>query len=211
MKRGRPGSDKGAGFTLIEMAVTLLILTLLIGRFALPMAAEREARTSKLAAEEMLAIRAALLGFAALRGVLPCPDVTGDGLASASCDGASAEGGLPFVTLGLAEGRDPWGRPWRYRVDRHFANPGAPIRLDTDFSDPMQVQNRHGEKLTTAEEAPVFVLMSLGANGRADGKNAVQDGQYQYGAPDREFDDQVLWLSRPTLFFHLLAAGRGKQ
>jgi hypothetical protein len=115
---------------------------------------------------------------------------------------------LPYKTLGLARGDDPWGRSWRYRVDRRFADPGAPIRFDTAFADALQIYNLYDEKLSTDEERPVFILMSAGSNGRLDGENATSGNRYQSGAPGRDFDDLVFWLSRPTLFHTLLMAGR---
>ncbi|MCL2021374.1 MAG: type II secretion system GspH family protein [Betaproteobacteria bacterium] len=193
------------GFTLLELAIVLFVLTLLVGRFALPLAAQREARQVKQAEAEMLEIRAALLGYAVLYGHLPCPDVSGDGEAGANC-ATGGEGGLPYKTLGLARGNDPWGKNWRYRVDRNFAN--SPIRFDTTFADSLQINNLYGDKLSTDEERPVFILLSAGPNGRLDGDNATTSNRYQSGAPTRDFDDLVFWLSRPILFHHLLMAGR---
>jgi hypothetical protein len=106
----------------------------------------------------------------------------------------------------LAQGNDPWGRSWRYRVDRNFAN--APINFATSFADGLQLYNLYGEKLSTDEERPVFILLSAGANGRLDGDNALTNNRYQTGVPERDFDDLVLWLSRPILFHHLIMAGR---
>ncbi|MCL2075038.1 MAG: type II secretion system GspH family protein [Betaproteobacteria bacterium] len=194
-----------SGFTLLELAIVLFVLTLLVGRFALPLAAQREARQVRQAEAEMMEIRAALLGYAVLYGHLPCPDVNGGGEAGANC-ATGGEGGLPYKTLGLARGDDPWGKSWRYRVDRNFAN--IPIRFDTAFADSLQIYNLYNEKLSTDEERPVFILISAGPNGRLDGDNAVASDRYQSGAPAKDFDDLVFWLSRPVLFHHLLMAGR---
>jgi len=201
----RLSSRSSSGFTLLELAIVLLVLTLLLGRFALPLAAQREARQVREAEAKMLEIRAALLGHAVLYGYLPCPDLNGAGLAAANC-AANGEGDLPYKTLGLTSGDDPWGRSWRYRVDRNFAN--QPIRFATPFADGLQIYNRYGEKLSTDEERPIFILMSAGPNGRLDGDNALASNRYQTGTPEREFDDLIFWLSRPTLFHHLIMAGR---
>jgi prepilin-type N-terminal cleavage/methylation domain-containing protein len=194
-----------SGFTLLEMTVVLVILALLLGRFALPLAGQREARQWRQAETEMVGIRAALLGYAALHGHLPCPDSSGDGIASTSC---TAEGHLPFKTLGLAQGRDPWGQEWRYRVDRNFTNPAAPIALNTGFADDLQIFNLQNEKLTTEDERPVVIFFSLGANARPDGDNALTSNRYQSAPPAPDFDDTLTWLARPTLLNHLIAAGR---
>ncbi|MDR2637491.1 MAG: type II secretion system GspH family protein [Zoogloeaceae bacterium] len=198
------------GFTLLELAIVLFILTLLVGRFALPLAGQREVQKWRQAEAEMAEIRAALLGYAALHGYLPCPDTGGDGLAAAGCASSGVEGRLPFKTLGLMRGSDPWGQSWRYRVDRRFADPAAPIALDTLFADALQVFNLQGEKLTTDDERPVFILVSPGANAHPDGDNAVAGDRYQSGPPTADFDDVLTWLARPALLNHLIAAGRGR-
>jgi hypothetical protein len=193
------------------MAIVLFILTLLIGRFVLPLAAQRETRQWQQVAEEGARIQAALMGYAVLHGVLPCPDMAVSGadagVAPSSCPGAG-EGWLPHKTLGLVTGEDPWGRRWRYRADSHFANPSAIITLSLGFADSLQVSNLEGEKLTTEEERPVAVFFSYGPNGQADGQNAVANGSYQFAPPAADFDDALFWLARPLLFHHLVTADR---
>jgi prepilin-type N-terminal cleavage/methylation domain-containing protein len=221
MRLNAPSSGSASsGFTLLEMAVVLLILALLLGSLILPLAAQREIRQWQTATTALVNLQSVLLGYAALHGHLPCPDLTNDssqaayGVALDNCATAPVgEGFLPFKSLGLENGLDPWGRRWRYRVDRKFASASAPITLETDFSgtDRLSILNLQGEKLTTNEERPVVILYSLGSNGRADGDNAyfeASDGRYQSGPPTPEFDDVMFWLARPVLIHSLLAAGR---
>ncbi|MDR2366108.1 MAG: prepilin-type N-terminal cleavage/methylation domain-containing protein [Zoogloeaceae bacterium] len=215
-----PSGNAPSGFTLLELALVLFILALLLGSIILPLAAQREIRQWQEATNALTNIQSALLGYAALHDHLPCPDMTDDssrpayGVAPDDCAAAPAgEGFLPFKSLGLENGLDPWGRRWRYRVDRKFADASAPITLETDFSgaDRLLVLNLQGEKLTTSEERPVAILYSLGANGKADGDNAyfeASDGRYQSGTPTPEFDDIMIWLARPVLARSLLIAGR---
>ncbi|MDR0735877.1 MAG: prepilin-type N-terminal cleavage/methylation domain-containing protein [Zoogloeaceae bacterium] len=201
------------GFTLLEMAVVLLILALLLGGLILPLAAQREARQWRAAAQELAEIQAALLGYAVLHGHLPCPDVSGDGVAADSCVAPSAhENLLPFKSLGLNDGNDPWGARWRYRADAAFANALSPIALSTGFSSArLKVVNLQGEMLNTDKECAIAIIYSLGPNGKADGRNALfaaSDARYQSGPPTPEFDDTLVWLARPALFARLAAAGR---
>lgn len=55
---------------------------------------------------------------------LPCPDQNGDGLADSSCGSASAEGWLPWMTLGLPPLRDASGNCLRYAISAAY-QPGA--------------------------------------------------------------------------------------
>jgi type II secretory pathway pseudopilin PulG len=213
-------ASASAGFTLLELALALFIFALLLGSLILPLAAQREIRQWRAATEALADIQSALLGYAALHGHLPCPDAMAEssrpahGIAPDTCTAAPVgEGFLPFKSLGLENGLDPWGRRWRYRVDRKFASASAPITLETDFSgaDRLFIVNLQGEKLTTDEERPVVIIYSLGANGKADGDNArfeANDGRYQSGTPTPEFDDVMLWFARPVLIRNLIAAGR---
>ena len=67
--RGKPGR----GFTLIEIAVTLFIVTLLIGSILVPLQTQVEIRKIEETQRLLEQAREALLGYAASRGYLPCP------------------------------------------------------------------------------------------------------------------------------------------
>lgn len=61
------------GFSLVELAVVFLIVSLLIGGMLLPLAAQQDV-SSRLTTEKSLSdIREALIGFAIVNGRLPCP------------------------------------------------------------------------------------------------------------------------------------------
>ncbi|GHT96466.1 hypothetical protein AGMMS49545_21500 [Betaproteobacteria bacterium] len=208
------------GFSLLELAIVLFILSLTLGGLIMPLAAQHEARQWRAAEHELADIHAALLGYTVLHGHLPCPDwesdasKTGYGVAVEQCTtAATGEGFLPFKSLGLENGRDPWGNRFRYRVDRKFADAAAPIALNTDFSseDHLKIVNLQNEALTTEGERPVALVYSIGKNGKPDGDNAsfeTANGRYQSDAPTPTFDDQMFWLARPTLMNRLVAAGR---
>ncbi|MDR0674591.1 MAG: prepilin-type N-terminal cleavage/methylation domain-containing protein [Zoogloeaceae bacterium] len=193
------------GFTLLELAVVLLILALLLGGLILPLAAQREARQWRAAQQGLAEIQAALLGYAVLYGHLPCPDAIGDGVAADSCAAPPAhETLLPFKSLGLNDGNDPWGARWRYRVDAAFASAENPVALSTGFSAArLKVVNLQDETLNTDKEYAIAIVHGFGPNGKADGQNALfsaSDARYQSGPPTPEFDDAVVWLARPALF-----------
>lgn len=217
----RPHLLAAAGFTLVEMAVVLLIVALLAGGLLMPLSAQMDLRREAEARKALTEIREALLGFAAVNGRLPCPSTEPDP-ANANYgveDGAACatEGFLPWKQLGVAE-IDPWGTPrssaaqartgaWRYRVDHNFA--ANLIRMNTGFTDNLSIRDAAGNGLTTTSEYAVAVVFSTGPNLAADGANAWPvDNVYQAGERSPSFDDTLIWLGRPILVSRLVAVGR---
>lgn len=218
---------RALGFSLIELAVVLCIVGILAGGLLLPLSAQVEQKRMRDTQRGLEEIRDALLGYALINGNLPCPTSVSDpadanyGLAASQCSNApSAEGYLPWKTLGISE-TDAWGIKrhatgdawlgyWRYRVDRNFA--GATIALGTNFSaDALTLRDNSGTTLTATTERPIAIVYSTGKNLTPDGHNAsfeASGGIYQSDAPSPGFDDQTIWLSRPQLYSRLVAAGR---
>ena len=89
------------GFTLIEMAVVLVILGLLLGGMLLPISAQMDMEGRRKTASSLEEIKEALIGFAVINGRLPCPaSNTSNGLEdSGMCD--SYNGYLPAATIGI--------------------------------------------------------------------------------------------------------------
>ncbi|MEO8600438.1 MAG: prepilin-type N-terminal cleavage/methylation domain-containing protein, partial [bacterium] len=118
------------GFTLIEMAMVLMIVGLLLGGMLVPLSAQMDQRNSTDTQKQLAEIKEALIGYALANGQLPCPanptDVTGvtatAGIArTPPCTGASSTGVLPWATLGVNE-TDAWGNRFTYRVTSDFAD-----------------------------------------------------------------------------------------
>lgn len=165
------GSLPATGFTIIELAIVLFVLTLLLGGVLTPLGQQIAERQSSETRRAMDAARTALVGYAlghqanAGIGHLPCPDMRGAGIAGIPNDGqedrdadggcATQEGNLPWITLGLAEG-DAWGNRLGYAVTAAWSRPHAlsahPIQVcaDTRCEHPM---------------AAAAVLISHGRNG----------------------------------------------
>jgi len=116
-------SSHTEGFTLIEVMVVLVILTVMLSGLALPIAAQLQMRRQEEARRQMDEAKEVLLGFAVAHARLPCPAAAGsNGLESFAPGGDATNGScsnfydgfLPGATLGLApldaEGfvRDPW-------------------------------------------------------------------------------------------------------
>jgi type II secretory pathway pseudopilin PulG len=65
--------NRGAGFTLIEIAVAIFIITLLLGSILVPLTTQVENRNYDNTQRILDQAREALLGFAAANGYFPCP------------------------------------------------------------------------------------------------------------------------------------------
>ncbi len=118
------------GFTLIEMAIVLVIVTILIGGLAMPLSAQIQARRIAETRADMNAIREVIIGYAmrqpAGKPYLPCPD---DGTGANEGDEGNRDAGrclhtrgkLPWRTLGVGNA-DAWGNRYTYAVTRDFTN-----------------------------------------------------------------------------------------
>jgi prepilin-type N-terminal cleavage/methylation domain-containing protein len=104
------------GFTLIEFAIGMFLMSVLLSAILTPLTAQIEQRKVNETQSSLAQITDALMGFATAHGYLPCPDRTSgpganDGiedLNAGTTNCAVAEGNLPWVTLGIG-GTDAWG------------------------------------------------------------------------------------------------------
>ena len=132
------GTLRQRGFSLLEMAVVLVIVGLLLGgllgNLGTLQARQREERTQR----QLDEIREALIMFAVVNRRLPCPaaPATADSVAGAGLERAptllgctgGAVGVLPWATLGLPQ-TDAWGRRFTYRVTPALARIAPAISL----------------------------------------------------------------------------------
>ncbi len=132
------------GFTLVEIAIVLLIVTILLGYTVALFPRQQELKQYRAVNQEMEQIIAAIIGFAQVNGRLPCPAIPNsagneDGGGAANCNN-NYGGFVPVNTLGI-QGRlnadslllDPWGNPYRYYVsDSDIVAAGGTVGVD-DF------------------------------------------------------------------------------
>lgn len=141
------------GFTLIELAIVLFVISLLLGGVLTPLGQQIAEHQNRETRRTMENARIALVGYALSHpgnsgmGHLPCPDMrtagpvgeANDGQEDRKVDGgcATQAGNLPWVTLGLAEG-DAWGNRLGYAVAANWSWSGTPA--DTPIEDtPIQI------------------------------------------------------------------------
>ena len=221
------------GFTLVEMAIVLVIVGLLLKTLFTPLTAQRELRSIESTQQSLRQISDALNGFIILKGRLPCPSTQADptnvnyGLEDATCSASyAAEGYLPWKTLGMLE-TDAWATRrtavgstwdgyWRYRIDRNFTNAstfnsnilstGSPWGTDL-----LTVRDSSGNAITSSTERPIAIVYSLGSNLTANGQNATFEatsGIYESNSITSGFDDMLIWINRPTVVNRMVNAGK---
>ena len=125
-KQGRGRHTRIRGFSLIEMAMVMLIVGMLLSGLFVALGNSAQNRNRITATSELENIKEALYGFAQSTGRLPCPaTATSAGVEVPNGGGncTSAHGFIPVATLGLqgavnTDGllMDPWGNPYRYSV-----------------------------------------------------------------------------------------------
>jgi len=176
--------NRQQGFSLLEMAIIVLVIGLLMGSVMMPLSVSVEQRRMSATKEQLTAIKEQLLGYAVIYGNLPCPaqfyefDGTNDaevGLPDSSL--CTEEGYLPWRELGIGR-YDAWGRPFRYRVDNvdytasieNFSGTSSEnrlrirtIRYASDTSDDFTWLTVKSDDTRVAA-----VIFSCGMNGRPD-------------------------------------------
>lgn len=215
------------GFSLVEMAVVLVILAVLMGGLLVPLGAQRDMKNYNDAHLHLEQIKDALYGYAIINGKLPCPTTTVDpadnvnyGHGDGACLLTAAAGVLPWKDLGVMETdswgtqrskvADPWTGYWVYRVDPAFT---TNFSLSTPASN-IDVHKSDGTSLTSVAERAIAVICTTGKNLVADGQNATFETAnpvYEDDAQSPTFDDMCIWITRPTLFNRMVAAGKLPQ
>ena len=135
-------SQRQSGFTLVEIAIVVLIVTILLGYAVAMFPVQQELKQYREVDREMDEIIEHLIGYAQVNGRLPCPDTDGDAHSSGTdgdIDGQEDRHGsdackayygfLPAATMGI-DGRynddnqllDPWLVPYRYAVTHSNAD-----------------------------------------------------------------------------------------
>ena len=173
------------GFTLIEMAMVLVIVGIIISIVATVLPSLIRSSKVKKARSILEEVDYAIQGYVAANGRLPFADKGTSG--KEDSETPTYFGNLPFVTLGLSSGDDAWGNRLKYGVNKvltttNTGNLGEALK--TACSDnPVNPEKLHvnisGELTHMA-----YVIASGGlkdedgAGGLFDGLNQVDDASY---------------------------------
>jgi prepilin-type N-terminal cleavage/methylation domain-containing protein len=212
------------GFTLVELAVALMIVALLIGMFVVPLGTQMDGQRIAETQKQLELARDAVLGFAVARGRLPCPATrnTPTGAAGAGTENcALGEGVLPWADLGVAE-TDAWGRRFTYRVTPSFADaPPAGMQASFAMGDNGAITVTNGAG-NIASNLP-GIIVSHGKNGLGafdsrgvqmpaaaadEAENTDNDDTFVSRTFAADFDDVVVYVSGNVLKSRMVAAGR---
>ena len=217
------------GFTLLEVAIVLLITGVLMGAMLRPFGTQLIERQRSETKMQLMRIQSSLIGYAAANGKLPCPLID-SGNPNGDC--SKQHGFVPSAVLGVDGAYDEqgllldsWGNPVRYSVSGTDSDGDGQPDFTTVFgmqAAGMQALSPDYEICETASvcaqlranQVPVL-LLSTGpnANPRSDDEqeNLDDDVRFVMRDPDQagsdQFDDLVVWVSENSLYTHLIKAG----
>lgn len=225
------------GFTLVEMAVVLVILGLLLGGMLVPVGAQIDQKNYSDTRKALEEAREALIGFALVKGYLPCPAISfTDGRENRTGGVCNIRSGfLPWAELGVRPA-DSWGHLYRYSVTPAFANVASPVVMSPLTNRDITIRTRNSvgslENLSNVDDVPA-VIMSFGKNGYFattkegvllpsasatnldENNNAVNERVFvarditaSTAVDGGEFDDIVVWISPNVYASRMVAAGR---
>jgi prepilin-type N-terminal cleavage/methylation domain-containing protein len=210
------------GFTLIEIAIVLVIIGILAGGGVelMSVLSQRKIRNESL--DYLNEAKGALISFAKINGRLPLADGNGDGVE----DAGTFTGTLPFQTLGISPA-DANLRPLKYALNNQLganisdgcgtlrgALAGAPLVVDSDGATaafPVAAVLVSAGPKDADGDGDVFDDVSVGAH---QGDNTDGVPNYIRFPPTTDFDDLVVYIDRLTLYSEMcgnpqLAVSRG--
>lgn len=224
-----------SGFSLIELAIVLVVVALLLGGLLVPLTMQIEQQKIRETQKTMEEIKEALMGYAIAKGNLPCPAKSAtDGSEDRTgtiCTANKRSGFIPWAELGVGE-HDAWGRRFRYSVDAEFSDSGTRFTLASTGDILIKATTADVNNIATAIPAAVMSHGKNGYLGTTEGNTVIANPSVtnideQTNAPASvgtlfvskvitedtaatggDYDDLVTWLSPNILFSRMVAAGR---
>lgn len=224
------------GFTLVEMAVVLVIFGLILGGLLMPLSAQMDQRNYSQTQKTLEDAKVALMGYAIINGRLPCPaSATSNGVESPDGGGVCTnpyDGFLPAVTLGIMPtdsngyAIDGWGN---YPINRvHYAVTNVSSNAFTTAINSLTLSpnlyvcssgvnitpTTCGAGVPILSTTAVAVIFSLSKNAGTGGvsvdeaPNADDNRTFVSHENTPTFDDQMTWIAYPTLVNSLVNAGK---
>jgi prepilin-type N-terminal cleavage/methylation domain-containing protein len=174
------------GFTLIEVAVVLVIVGLLLAGGINLMSSSADTARYKQTQSDMQEVKEALITFYIQNHFLPCPDqhnnptnasygrsdyTAGSVTAGGTC--ANNRGWLPHIDLGVGGNGDGWGERYRYVVSGDSTNFFSNKQTSCNYTRPgvptantIRIQDLNTGATIYVAEWSAFSLISTGKNGQ---------------------------------------------
>lgn len=179
------------GFTLIELAMVLLIVGLLSAGGIRLLSTTFEQQRYQQTQQDMNDIKEALITYYTQFGRLPCPDhehfpnnsdhgVEKPVIPNGTC--SNSKGWLPHVTIGIGANGDAWGQRYRYMLHPIFTklttSPLAACSIDNLTNSRANSYNNDNIIIQNLQATPInisewsgFVIVSTGKNGAITNAN----------------------------------------
>ncbi len=225
--------DQQSGFSLIEIAIVLVIFGLLLTMFLTPLSTQRTLQNRAETNALLNTAKEALFGYAIVNGHLPCPDTDAipEGIENRNVAGncANDNGVLPWDTLGISR-VDAWDHYFTYRVDATFSDSANLFTInDAEGNSGININGMNGISLISTNSRPVLVVISHGENGLGgintsqnaatnnepastnaeELENTNNDVTFVSHPPTADgFDDQLTWISPKVLINRMIMAER---
>ncbi len=223
------------GFTLIEIAVVLVIVGLLISSILGPLSSQQTRKNIQSTETLIQEAEAAILGYLAQNGHLPCPATitpTNSNGAESRVGGAntncrSEHGFIPNADLGLngivdANNilTDHWGNPIRYSLTSvgTFAYAIDTFNISTLSATAPDIQICNNTACATTVATNIAaVIFSLGPDAsqpapfqseNIDNLNAIFVNREPSEAAGAAFDDILTWISSNQIAYTLVESGQ---
>jgi prepilin-type N-terminal cleavage/methylation domain-containing protein len=174
-----------SGFSLIELAIVLVVVALLLGGLLVPLTTQIEQQKIRETQKAMEEIKEALIGFAIVNGRLPRPaqSATNGAENPTTCASrpsptseAACTGFVPWETLGVSK-LDAWGKIFRYSVTPGFADASFSLTLSGSKNVKTREATPPFNEISLATNVPA-VIFSYGARnlGTGDMGNILSNG-----------------------------------
>jgi len=232
----KSGLKSNTGFTLVEMAISVVIVGLLLGGMLLPLITLQEQASFTEGRQKLSEIREALMGFGMSHGYLPCPAISSSNgaedrdAATGACN--KRIGFLPWSELGFQKA-DTWGHLHRYSVTSTFSDSVNKVSLVSNGDITVVARDINGAT-SNIQNVPVVVLSHGSAASWAYQDDGVQVADSSLTNVDEdvngntpagttfytrdvnkittstggEFDDLVVWIPVSLYFNKMIAAGQ---
>ena len=201
-----------SGFTLIELAIVIVIIGIVISILATVLPALIQTSKIKKAKAILDRIEYTVEGYLAANGRCPCPDTDGDGLENrndagtpgdASDDTCSAYvGTLPYLTLGLSRGDDVWQNTLKYAVFEDLIRTSKTdlcTNLNTFITTPFDNTRLYITDPGGSSANQAYVIASGGSKDLdTDGSDGFFDGFNEGGDVQFDMPDRVEFHGSPT-------------